>query len=214
MKTYYVNFDESGDLGFNFSNPHTTKWFIATFLICEDPKPIDKAVKTTYAAVAHSLGKKHTGMFHAFKEKESTNLRFLKELKKKEFSIASVRLNKKAAILPRQYPESTLYFYLANFLLQQLRREFGIQDVEINFTASRRFTKAERNLDFKQLLESANEKDDFPKVSVCIKKPFEERALQAVDLISWSLFQKYENDNSSYIDVLEEKTAFEYAFFE
>jgi hypothetical protein len=35
-----VNFDESGDLGFNFENERTSKYFIVTFLMADKQKQL------------------------------------------------------------------------------------------------------------------------------------------------------------------------------
>ena len=209
MSTVYIYFDESGDLGFDFSNKGTSRWFIATFLICTDPKPVHKAVKSAHAALVRSLGRRHTGVFHAHKDKDSTKKRLLKELKKKDFAMVSARVDKHT-FRQGDCSENVLYALIANFLLQQIRKDFNGEDVQIIFIASRRFTKTERNKEFKDLLEKADESDSFPKVSVSIKKPHEDRALQAVDLISWSLYQKFEKGNSEFIDILEDKVVVNY----
>jgi hypothetical protein len=39
--TIHIGFDESGDLGFDFANKRTSRYFVVTFLITADKKPIE-----------------------------------------------------------------------------------------------------------------------------------------------------------------------------
>jgi hypothetical protein len=52
MKTIY--FDESGDLGFDFTKEGTSNYFIATFLISTNARPIISAVKKVFRSMSKS----------------------------------------------------------------------------------------------------------------------------------------------------------------
>lgn len=41
--------DESGDLGFDFTKDKTSRYFVITFLMIDDPKPGSKIIKNIIA---------------------------------------------------------------------------------------------------------------------------------------------------------------------
>jgi len=48
---------------------------------------------------------------------------------------------------------------------------------------------------------------------IAIRTPFEEKALQAVDFVSWSVFRKYEYGDDSYYNLIKSKIVEENALF-
>jgi len=46
-----------------------------------------------------------------------------------------------------------------------------------------------------------------------IKTPFEDKALQAVDFISWAIFRKYEYQDGSYYEIIRKKIVEENPLF-
>ncbi len=69
----HIFLDESGDLGFSKGS---SKWFLFTIAIVENPRTLEKIVKKIWK----SLKKKHKnlGELHAFNEKPITRKRLLK----------------------------------------------------------------------------------------------------------------------------------------
>ncbi len=64
-------------------------------------------------------------------------------------------------------------------------------DLGFDFS-SRKETNKFLNQNFKNYLHSQIAKNHNLKVTVSIKTPAEQKALQAVDFISWAIFRKYE----------------------
>ena len=57
-------------------------------------------------------------------------------------------------------------------------------------------------MNFKSYLQSQLAKNHNVAVSVTIKTPAEEKALQAVDFVSWAIFRKYESKDEEYYRII------------
>jgi hypothetical protein len=71
-------------------------------------------------------------------------------------------------------------------------------------------TNRHRNRAFISVIEnSAN----TPRFNIYTAKPYEEKGLQAVDFVSWSLLRKYEMRGSEFADILSDKIIREYEYY-
>ncbi|MGA2666735.1 MAG: DUF3800 domain-containing protein [Patescibacteria group bacterium] len=197
----YIFLDESGDLGFDFRKKRTSKFFIITFLFAQNKRPIEKIVKKIHSA----LKKKHKqkgGVLHCFHEKPITRKRLLKQLAQKEIKILAIYLNKSKVYTKLQNQKDVLYNYVTNILLDRICSKKLIDFTkEINLVASRKETNKFLNLNFKNYLKDQIKNNHNLDIEVDIKTPFEEKSLQAVDFISWSIFRKYEYNDLSYYEI-------------
>ena len=60
----YIFLDESGDLGFDFSKPKTSRYFIITCLLCVNKRPIEKIVKRLMRSFSAKARARHDGVLH------------------------------------------------------------------------------------------------------------------------------------------------------
>ena len=91
----HIFLDESGDLGFDFSKPKTSKYFIVTFLFTSDKRPLEKAIKKTVRSFTTREHPGHPGTLHAAKESPRTRLKLLNTLAQHDISILTIYLNKR-----------------------------------------------------------------------------------------------------------------------
>lgn len=198
----YIFLDESGDLGFDFSKKKTTKYFLVTLLFVENKRPIEKLISKLYS----NLRKKYkikSGVLHASKEEPVTCSRFCKKIIEKDCKIMTIYLNKKRVYTKLQNEKAVLYNYVVNILLDRIAtKKFINKGVPINFIASRRETSKFLNLNFKNYLENQVRSNHKLPITVKIKTPAEEKCLQAVDFVSWSIFRKYEYGDDSYYNII------------
>lgn len=71
--------------------------------------------------------------------------------------------------------------------------------------ASRKETNKFLNENFKNYLSAQVKNNHKLDINIEIKTPHEEKALQAVDFISWSIFRKYEHSDESYYEIFKDK---------
>lgn len=202
----YIFLDESGDLGFNFKKKKTSRYFVITLLFVKDKKPIEKIIKKIFKAFSKMEIKNHHGVIHAFKEKPATRQKILNLLREKEVSVISIYLNKSKVYTRLQDEKHVLYNYVANILLDRVYTKKLIPTNEpITLVASRRETNKFLNENFCNYITnqiSGNHKIDF---SIEIKNPQQEKSLQVVDVICWSLFRKREYGDESYSNIIKNK---------
>ena len=200
----YIFLDESGDLGFDFTKQRTTQFFLITFLFAEHKRPIEKCVRTTHRQLRKKY-KKVSGILHASGEEPVTRQRLLRCLARRNCSIMTVYLNKKRVYTHLQDEKPVLYNYVANILLDRIFRKRLVSGGPVHLIAARRETNKFLNENFKQYLKGQAEIKHEQAMTIEIKTPAEERALQAVDCVSWAIFRKWEYRDEAYYNTIRGK---------
>src|SRR3990167_6374286 len=189
----YIFLDESGDLGFNFNKKKTSRHFVIACLFVDNKKSIEKVVKKIVSGFTKKEIKNHGGILHAFKEKPTTRQKLLGALVNKDISIISIYLNKSKVYTKLQDEKHVLYNYVVNMLLDRVYTKKLIPTNEpIVLVASRRKTNKFLNENFCGYLSKQVTGNHKIKISVEIKTPQQEKCLQVVDVVCWSLFRKRE----------------------
>ncbi|PIZ98805.1 MAG: hypothetical protein CO135_03780 [Candidatus Levybacteria bacterium CG_4_9_14_3_um_filter_35_16] len=197
----YLFLDESGDLGFN-PKKKNSKYFVITVLFSSDKKPLENIVKKIHKNLRKNVKKLSGGVLHAVKEKPITRKRLLKLLVGKEVVIMTIFLNKSKVYTHLQDEKHVLYNYVTNILLDRIMTKHLGKDKEIILIAAKRETNKFLNLGFKDYLENQLKNKHKALITIEIKMPSEEKALQAVDFASWSIFRKYEHGDDSYYKLI------------
>lgn len=210
----YVFLDESGDLGFNPSKK-SSKYFVVSILFVEDKKPLEKITKKVHGMLRKKVKRLSGGILHCYKEKPTTRRRLLKYVAKENCKIMSIRLNKSKVYTKLKNEKHVLYNYVVNILLDRImtRNYLGIKR-PIILIASKRETNKFLNENFKAYLLSQIKMNHKGQLSVEIKTPSEEKSLQVVDFIAWSIFRKYEKEDTSYFEIIKSKVIEESSLFE
>jgi len=202
----FIFLDESGDLGFNFKKKKTSRHFVIAFLFVKDKKSIEKIIKKTFSKFSKLEVKNHGGVIHAFKEKPTTRQKILTSLNEKDVAIISIYLNKSKVYTKLQDEKHVLYNYVTNILLDRIYTKKLIPTKEpITLVASRRETNKFLNENFCGYLSQQVAGNHKIKISVLIKTPQQEKCLQVVDVVCWSLFRKREHGDESYSNLIKSK---------
>ena len=210
----YIFFDESGDLGFDFSKKKTSKYFLATFLFAQKKTPVEKIVKKIFQSLNKKKKRGHSGVLHAFKEKPIIRARLLRMLNEKDVNIFCIYLNKGKVYAKLHDEKHVLYNYVVNILLDRIfTKKLLPIDQKIHFIASKRETSVFLNNNFKSYLESQVNQNHKLDISIEIKTPFQEKGLQVVDFVSWALFRKKEHSYESYANYFKSKIIEESSLF-
>jgi len=202
----FIFLDESGDLGFNFLKTKTSKYFVISFLFIENKNHLEKIVKRTFRRLRYN-NKKHTGILHCYKEHPKTRIKLLSLVNElNDLSIISIYLNKKKVYTKLQDEKHVLYNYVTNILLDRLYTKKLISTKnKVYLIASKRETNKFLNSNFKTYLENQVSKNHHLDLEVLIRNCREEKSLQVVDFISWTIFRMLEHRDKSYYDLIKSK---------
>jgi len=205
----YVYFDESGDLGFDFSKQGTSNIFSIAFLIVNNTRPISTLVKKVFLSLPKALKRRNSGALHAQYEKASTVTKLLNGLSNKDIKVATIHLDKHKVLIASN--PNDLYANIVITLVNRLYAD-GVFDKseQINLIASQRNTSKNLNERFS---ESIVNDAIGSSITVSIVKPTDDKCLQAVDFVSWAFWQKYAKDNSSYTDLIADIIIHEYKMY-
>ena len=198
----YIFLDESGDLGFDFTKSRTTKFFIITFLFCDNKRPIEKLIRNIHKGLRKKY-KMKGGVLHASHEEPITCLRFCRDVIKKDCKIMTIYLNKNKVFTNLRDEKAVLYNYVTNILLDRVINKHLIdKNKKIEIIASRRETNKFLNENFKNYLARQTKTNHQLDIEVKIKTPAEEKSLQAVDIASWAIFKNYEYGDDIYYNLI------------
>jgi len=204
----HIYFDESGDLGFDFSKQGTSDWFSIAFLLVENKRPISKLVKNVFKLLPPSAKHRGSGILHARYEKASTIKKLLNGLATKDIKVTVMRLDKRKVFIAGN--PNDLYTSIVISLINRLYAD-GIFDSneQINLIASQRNTSRILNKRF-----SEDVLNTFgTRITVSIIKPADDKCLQATDFVSWAFWQKYANGDSTFVDLVADKILYEYEMY-
>jgi hypothetical protein len=198
----YIFLDESGDLGFDFNKKRTSKYFVVTFLFCDNKKPIEKIVKKIHKGLRKKYRIK-SSFLHAAHEEPVTILRLCKKIILKNCKVMTIYLNKTKVYTNFRNEKAILYNYVTNILLDRIMTKRLIDKSKaIELIASKRETNKFLNENFKNYLAHQVRNNHSIDIEIKIKTPHEEKSLQAVDFLSWVIFRKYEYNDDSYYNVI------------
>jgi len=207
MTYYYL--DESGEMGFDFSKKGTSNHLLITFLILKEPRQVISLVKKVFTSLLVTTKRKNNDMLHAYYEKPSTIKRMLNGLASKDVKIATMRLDKRKVLITNTPHE--LYTSMVVALFNRLYTDGIVNNTDdVLFIASRKNTSRKLNDDFKNNVINRTSKI---KIDIEIEKPSNDKCLQAVDFVSWALWQKYEMDDETYSNIIASKIIKEYEMY-
>ena len=205
----YVYFDESGDLGFDFTKHGTSRVFSIAFLMTKNKRPVSSLVKKVFINLPPAVKRKNSGVLHASYEKPSTIEKLLTKLATKDVRIATMRLDKKNVLIASNPNE--LYTDIVISLVNRLYAAGAFDDSDsVNLIASQRNTSKSLNARF---TESIANSALNTKLGVSIVKPSEDKCLQAVDFVSWAFWQKYACGDSTFSDLIASRVFYEYEMY-
>jgi hypothetical protein len=211
----FIYLDESGDLGFNFSKRKTTRKFVITLLVCNSEaarKEFTKAVRRTLKNKLNRK-KKNSRQKEELKGIDTTlqiKRYFFKNIKNNNWSIYTLALNK-ARVEPQlqtKIGKKKLYNFLSRFLIEKLDLSQARRNVDLIVD---RCKNKEEVRDFNQYLINQLEAllPLHTDLNISHLTSQESAGLQAVDLFSWGIFRKYENNDSGWYNVYCHKVKFE-----
>jgi hypothetical protein len=202
--------DESGDLGFS---KDSSRWFVFTIALTNNKRALEKVIKRARATLRkkfHAVGE-----LHAYHADEFTRKRVLKALADTtDLQVLCVVLNKQKVYVDLQNQKNYLYNYVANILLDRLHtKQIVAIDEHLDICFDRKDTKKNLRSNFMQYLQGSLATKRNGKIDITLRASHEEKALQAVDFISWAIFRKYERGDFEYYELIKDKIVEENLLF-
>ena len=122
-------------------------------------------------------------------------------------------LNKEKVYTRLQNEKHILYNWVVNLLIHVLiTKNILPQEEKIFFIASRRETNKTLNENFLSYLKSQNK--DKLDIEFIKETPYQKKGLQVVDVLSYAIYQKYENGNDELYSMIEKLIIEEKFLFE
>ncbi len=209
-----IYLDESGDLGFDFDKPRTSKKFVITLLISDNPKASDGFRKAVRRTLKNKINRKRGKIFCQELKGTGTNQKikeyFYRNLPLSGWSIYCIILNKKRVYdrLQTRPGKKKLYNFLARFILEKV--DLSNPGSAVNLVIDRSKNNEEIR-DFNQYV--ANHLEGLLPLKIPLYITHESShsnpGLQAVDLFCWGLYRKYEWNDRGWYKVFRKKIAFE-----
>jgi len=209
----YIYMDESGDLGFDFAKKGTSRYFVTTCLITQNKRALERIVRKLFHVFPAKERRRHTGVLHAHKEHPKTLHKALHLLSETDVKIVAIYLDKRHVKAEFQSEKHSLYNHMATAMLRRIFNKKLIQHNEqVWLIASRRETSKHLNAAFRLTLQSEMRNNYKLNILVGIRPPTEDKSLQIIDLVSWSIFRKYEFSDGRYYDIVKSKIVDESSF--
>ena len=206
----YLYLDESGDLGFDFVNKKPSKFFIITILAIrgrDNNRMLIKAVKKT---LARKLNRKKSVAAELKGARTIIEIKkyFYSRVKDLKFAIYSLTLNKKRVYERLTRNKERVYNYISRLVLDKIPFDQAQEQVILILDKSKS-PKEVREFNEYVLGQLTGRLD--PKVPLDIKheNSYHYNGLQAVDLFSWGIFRKYEKKDTEWLEIFQEKIAYE-----
>jgi len=213
----FLYLDEAGDLGFNFNDKMPSVYFVITLLVCNNRKASESIKKATEKTVKNKL--------HAVKKYRTVNelkgaqsharvkRYFFKQIEKiDDWSVYSIVLNKKDALRKLSQPINVhrIYNVLANHLLKQVDFSFAST---VNLFVDRSKDR-DGITEFDTMLQTSLDTIlplNVP-LSITHMDSCKSYGIQAVDLLCWGIFRKYEIKDDEWYEMFKHRTVYEQRF--
>ena len=206
----YIFLDESGDLGFSKGS---SKWFLFTLVVVDDARKLERIIKK----VRRSLNKKHKvhlPELHSYHCDDITRTRVLRSLAQEDIFVVTTVLNKTKVYVDLQNQKNYLYNFTANIILDRLMNTKIINpDTYISLVVDRKDTKKHLRDNFISYITKAMNNRREGAFNMSLAASHDEKGLQAVDFISWSIFRKYEKGDYQFYEIIKDKIVDERLLF-
>lgn len=213
---WFLYLDESGDLGFDWAKPGTSRYFTICILAVRNVtqnKTISNAVKKTLRRKVQPRRKRKRTTDELKGTRTSLGVReyFFNQLAGVRFGIYALTLNKKRLYAELSENKERTYNYLARLILDQI--PFEVADTSVELVLDRRKNKTQA-ADFNHYVKVQLKNRLSPKVPLFIyhRDSRSNNCLQAVDLFSYGIFRKYEGEDERWFRVFKGKVLYEDVF--
>lgn len=214
-KFLYV--DESGDLGFDFNRKNPSDFFTITLLLVNgvsENKKLRKEVEIVLKRKLNTKNKKKRIVLELKGTKTNLSIKkyFYERVRKIDFSIYSITINKKNVKKELQINKPRLYNYILGLLLDKVNFRENLSSVILFLDKSKNRKEIK---DCNKYLEGKIESKISLETEFRIyhENSIDIRQLQVVDLFCNGISKKYNKKNTEWFSVFKEKITYENIYF-
>lgn len=211
----FIFLDESGDLGFDFTKPKTSRFFVITLLVCHDKLAQDGFRSAVERTIKNKLNHKKNKNRIVQELKGAHTAPAIKQYFRRQlpadgWSVYSVTLNKCRVDphLKTKAGKQKLYNFLARFILEKVH--FPEDASRVGLVVDRCKNREEIR-DFNQYV--ANQLQALlplnTRLDIDHLGSHESPGLQAVDMFCWGFARKDEAQDKEWYDLYRDKVRFE-----
>jgi len=205
----YLYLDESGDLGFDFVNKKPSKYFVVTILVVkgyEANRRLINGVKKTLRRKLNPKNKRKRIVSELKGTKTTIEVKeyFYQQVRDLDLAVYAIILNKRRVYPSLIKQKSRVYNFVARTVLDQI--PYGNAEQKVELTIDKSKSKPEI-MEFNEYIYRQLESKIDPAVPLNIYhvNSIENCALQAVDLFSYAIFEKYERRRDQWYKIVNEK---------
>lgn len=205
----YLYLDESGDLGFDFVNKKPSKYFVVTILVVKGHdanRRLISGVKKTLRRKLNPKNKRKRIVSELKGTKTTIEVKeyFYRQVRDLDLAVYAIVLNKRRIFSSLMKEKSRVYNFIARTVLDQIPYSNATMKVELTIDKSK--SKPEI-MEFNSYLYSQLESKIDPAVPLNIYHvdSKEHHALQAADLFSYAVFEKYERRRDQWYNIINKK---------
>ncbi len=209
----YLYLDESGDLGFDFVNKKPSKFFTITILGIngnDKNRLLLNAVKKTLRRKLNPKGKRKRIVNELKGTKTVLEIKryFYEQLRRLEFYIYAITLNKRRIYKYLMKEKARVYNFIGRNIIDQI--PFNDIGERVELIVDRSKSKPEI-VEFNDYIRRQMEARIDPKILLDIYhvNSVENGGLQAIDIFSYGIFEKYERKKYDWFNIFKEKVRYD-----
>lgn len=206
---WYLYLDESGDLGFDFVNKKPSKFFTITIFAIKgvvENRLLFNGVKKTLRRKLNPKSKRKRIINELKGTKTTLEIKkyFYNQIKKLNFSIYTITLNKKRLYEYLTRDKGRVYNFIARNVLDKI--PFKDVNIKVDLIIDKSKNKQEI-AEFNNYIRRQLEAKIDPKIPLNIYHldSIENCGLQAVDMFSYGIFERYERKRKEWFNIFKEK---------
>lgn len=190
----FIYLDESGDLGFDWSKPRTSRYFTITLLVCDSMlvvRGFEAAVKRTLRQKLNPKSKRNRWVTELKGTNTTLEVKryFYRHVPREGWGLYSVTIDKQR-IAGQSIDKQRLYNVLVRFLAERLPLETVTQG-QVNLIVDRCKNKAEiEDFDTYLLHHLQSRLPLQTRLYISHESSHNRTGLQAVDLFCWGIFRE------------------------
>ena len=205
----YLYLDESGDLGFDFVNKKPSKYFVVSILVVkghEANRRLINGVKKTLRRKLNPKNKRKRIVSELKGTKTTIEVKeyFYRQVRDLDLAVYAIILNKRRVYSSLIKQKSRVYNFIARSVLDQI--PYGNAEQKVELTIDKSKSKPEI-VEFNDYIYRQLESKIDPAVPLNIYhvNSIEHCALQAADMFSYAIFEKYERRRDQWFTIVKEK---------
>lgn len=210
--------DESGDLGFDFNKPRTSRTFVITLLVC-DGREVSHGFKTAVRRTLKNKINRKKGTTPAKEVKGSDTIYsvkayFYRQLPPEGWRLYTVVLDKQLLLstLNKPLEKKKIYNFLARYILEKLPLSTIAAD-----TVTLVVDRSKGKNDIREFNEYVtNHLEGLMPLNVPLyinhEHSHESSGIQAVDSFCWGIFKQYETGDNEWYEMFRQHLAGEFVY--